>query len=278
MIPGHGSFPCPDEATFKALDLQAHITSADRKRPPGSALLSRHDTLTLPDNPPVKSGARSTMVHRFLLAGAETMNARLLESAKAWMQDPAHVSSRVSNRGAESHHSPEEAILPGSPAWCDEALSAAVQQDLATITSNECHRLTGWFNLASSPRCWNALHDHGTATWSIVYFVACRSGQGGPAEVSGSSGGADIDSGLDQMVPDGGQLSCFPGHLLLRTQLEPFTQKFAFLPISPEPGWLYIFPGHVCHAVAPSLTETTEGREGAGAFCRMTCAFNFSPC
>ena len=265
VIPGHGSLPCPEEATFEELSEQSSIREASSLSPPGSAAFLRHDTFTLPDNPPVKGGPRSTTVHKFQLAGGEPLAARLLDKAQAWMQDAAHASCRVSNRGGSYHSSEETIILEQPPAWCDEALVTAVQEALATVapdTQPECQRLTGWFNLATSRKGYNALHDHGTASWSCVFFVACNDGES-----------------QQERPADPGQLSRFPGHLLLRTQLEPFTQKFAFLPIAPQPGWLYLFPGHVCHAVAPFLPSeggVNDEEEPAGSreFCRMTCAFN----
>ena len=68
----------------------------------------------------------------------------------------------------------------------------------------------------------NTLHDHGTATWSAVYYVA--NGEGTP----------------DQQGP-----------LLLRTQLARRTQNFGFVEVAPTPGTLVIFPGYVPHAVLP---------------------------
>ena len=64
----------------------------------------------------------------------------------------------------------------------------------------------------SGPASFNAVHDHGTADWSFVYYV--RAGDG-----AGTQG-------------DGG---C----LLLRTQLRAARHEYAYVAVQPVPGELW---------------------------------------
>jgi len=96
--------------------------------------------------------------------------------------------------------------------------------------------LQGWLN-ASDASGSNALHDHRDASWSVVYFV---------------------DPGAEEPVrnPEGAR----PGSLLLRTQLTPFTHRYGYLEIVPRAGDMWVFPGHLSHAVLPrSIIHGTSG-------------------
>lgn len=113
-------------------------------------------------------------------------------------------------------------------AWKVVAQVAAERTAAATAADSQV--ITGWIN-ASDRRAFNALHDHGTTVWSLVYFVDA----GSPAE--------------EQRNCTEGQVVA-PGSLLLRTQMVPFTHQYGFLAVEPQPGELWAFPGKVLHVAA----------------------------
>ena len=49
--------------------------------------------------------------------------------------------------------------------------------------------------------------------------------------------------------------SACAGELLLETQLKAWTSEFAYLPVRPVPGTMWIFPGYMPHAVLPRATS-----------------------
>ena len=56
------------------------------------------------------------------------------------------------------------------------------------------------------------------------------------------------------------------GALLLKTQLAPYRPEFAFMPIQPRAGDLWLFPAYMPHAVLPrKLCEAQNNNEGIAA-------------
>ena len=147
--------------------------------------------------------------------------------------------------------------------------------------STRALRATGWFNATASDGAHNALHDHGEASWSVVYFAAFERGAADSGARGDGSVGATTDTGSStdagststgssatdtNTCADAGflPLSRHAGHLLLRFQLAPFTQHFGFAAVPPEPGTLWLFPGHVSHAVAPLGPVAASRGDGGG--------------
>jgi hypothetical protein len=95
------------------------------------------------------------------------------------------------------------------PGLCFEAL-AIIREDALSS-----YDLTGWLN-ASHETDFNILHDHGSAAWSLVYFAS--SGRGAGSEDLSNWNSHDL----------------LGGELLLKTQLQPFTHRYAYLPIRPD--------------------------------------------
>ena len=266
-IPGFGRFPCPDEATF--LDV-SHLVAR------GSEV--SHEAFAIPDNPPVRDlpEPRTTPLHRFVVRGWETINGKVKAACLRASEGGGGVT--VSNVGG-AFHSPETIMQGEHAAWCPRELIEAVEYAVGLCGSppSGCScsdaALTGWFNLTlTGQHAFHALHDHGTAHWSCVYFVDS------PTHVRTRSGGVESD---DRGHSD---LGSFDGCLMLRFQLEPFTHKFAFIAIPPTPGTLLVFPGYVPHAVAPvsdgstsTSTTSTAARDDDQCQCRLSVAFNWGP-
>jgi hypothetical protein len=232
-----------DGATFRRLVLddykqQPEFTTAGEP----SSLFSSHDVLELPDNPPRKEGPRTTTVHRFVVRKhveddlhlsslRESANAKASALMKKGSGQKEGV--RVSNIGG--YHSTEEMLNAGVSAWCPLMMSV-LSESLVTMTKSAepTHwLLSGWMN-ASDKSDYNALHSHGAAEWSFVYFVL-------PGDSDPDADTRDCSS----------MLANDSGCLLLRTQLAPFTQQYGFLSIGAAPGELWAFPGHLFHAVMP---------------------------
>ena len=247
-----------DGASFARLEPAAHVSAAEKfsDAEEASAHFASFETYELPDNPPVRGAPPTTRCHKFTLRaeGARVINARLRASAATLIAAAARADGtadgvRVSNVGG--FHSREvplsRDVVDGADAaddamWCGSELHDALRAALARV---ECCpragsgrarlRLTGWLN-ASPPTAFNALHDHGTAAWSFVYFGAAGDET------------ADPDEAADEAAP---AFEGRGGSLLLMTQLEPRTRRHAYLPIAPVPGELWAFPGYVPHAVLP---------------------------
>ena len=153
----------------------------------------------------------------------------------------------MSNQGG--FHSNEEAFTAATT-WYSPLLPLlhAALQRIGADYSHEA-AITGWIN-ASAPSAFNSLHDHGTSIWSMVYFV---------------------DDGGCAAQEDAELWGC----LLLRTQLVPFTHKYAFMAARPRPGDLWLFPGYLSHAVLPR--QLKEHGEGSGSL-RVSVACNLAPC
>ena len=232
------------------------------KRRVDARCFASHTTLVLPDNPPLKpcpESMRQTHVHRFTLTDgvAAGINGHLMAVAQRWRSEL--TGSSRSNVGG--YHSVEEVWQDGgcSREWYGglhnvvlEALRAlnadadAGTPGAAPVASGgggfdtDLH-VSGWFNV-SAPREFNTLHDHGDALWAAVYYVA-----------RGGEGAAD-DCGESGMETDADDARA-AGSLVLKTQLVPFSHTFGYLPIAPRAGDLWIFPGHLSHAVLPRTLQ-----------------------
>lgn len=96
-------------------------------------------------------------------------------------------------------------------------------------------------------RCgqFNLLHDHGSYTWSAVYYVA--------------PGNIPTDGGPHE------------GHILFRTAVVAGLCQYTSRP--PVPGTLLVFPGWLPHCVCPVTSAQEEGSEDLP---RISIAFNFN--
>ncbi|KAJ1462482.1 hypothetical protein M885DRAFT_610524 [Pelagophyceae sp. CCMP2097] len=202
-------------------------------------------SLELPDNPP-RPGPRSTAIHRFALADFDTLNHGLVQAALAAKADL----TIVSNVGGT--HSAEEVFADDPEAWY-AAISKLLERAIKTVAGAQVESATGWLN-SSAAWDYNTLHDHGTADWSAVYFAA--------------SGESDARAACAVDRTDAGAL-------ILRFQLKPFSHDYAFLAIRPTPGDLWLFPGHVAHAVMPrALSRGDATEDAAGDAARVSVACN----
>ena len=243
--------------------------------PPPSDSFESIATLSLPDNPPGGGGPRkrtATEVHRFVLAEgvASELNARLRRDAVAHSR--FQPGSSISNVGgyhsevvgfersdASTHwYGPLHALLV-------EALHAIDAFGEAGAVPSERLEISGWLNV-SAKDAHNKLHDHGSAMWSAVYFVDDGGGAEGAAALpTGWHEFVDAASGRSYFSPDSGEArdgqatwerpSACAGELLLETQLKAWTSEFAYLPVRPVPGTMWIFPGYMPHAVLPRATS-----------------------
>ena len=273
IFPGGNSVPCPEEATFQ------HVTPSCNSAEAIPEIMACHHVFDIPDNPP-RPGPRSTRVHRFSLSQSRCLNSHLKEACSSWARNFGGQSVNISN--VNSFHSPEEELVGNGSAWCNpvllDAVSSAVDAAATAEGSSfdEAWKFTGWFNISTLPESFNALHDHGNAQWSVVYFAGA---QGIESQVSSrgcDQAAVDVSTSGDTFLAPN-----FSGDLLLRFQLAPFTQHFGFFAVKPRPGDLWVFPGHVAHAVAPAgRVPTMRDKDGPehppGAIMRLSCAFNVS--
>jgi hypothetical protein len=179
----------------------------------------------------------------------------------------------------------------------EAALATTTAASAAVPTTAAFRAATGWFNRATGVGALHALHDHGDAHWACVYFAAAEGVSSAdpeaadPAAVApavvalddgSSSGSSDVggsnkgDGGAGNVAKMAGGAAgrgagfrpLAPrhlGHLLLRFQLQAFTQRFGFVAAPPIPGDLWVFPGHVAHAVAPTGASAVAPAAGAVA-------------
>ena len=151
------------------------------------------------------------------------------------------------------HHGPEEeeevATMPG-----------ATSLPWARARELNCR---GWLNVNDSTH-FNLLHDHGDAVWSAVYYVdpgmtAASTAPTPQAAPSASAAAAEGGAAPRRVRPPND--AAYAGALLLRTQLKAFSTDFAYLPVPPSAGDLWIFPGYLPHAVLPRTLPTAESGE-----------------
>ena len=172
---------------------------------------ARVDRYRLPDNAPGGGGA--SIARRYVVRDPASLLRSLRRKASA-----LRSGARVSNVGGR--RSDERAFDDDAGAWY-APVRALVAEALAA--DGDLAKLSGWLN-GSGDADANALHDHGDAAFACVFFV---------------DGGAAKPPHRDA------------GHLLLRTQLKAFTHEYAYVAVPPTPGDLWVFPGHVSHAVLP---------------------------
>jgi len=252
---GGGVWTTDDEATFMRLDSTNCLT---HERSVHAGCFESHTTLVLPDNPPIKPcpvTMRHTSVHRFVLSDgvAAAINGHLLSEAVRHSQ--LITGSSRSNVGG--YHSIEEVWQGGGSSgdWYGRLHNVVLEAvrvlsadaDAGTPggaggNSDADLHVSGWFNV-SGAREFNTLHDHGDALWAAVYYVA-RGGEAAAGVGSSDDGGeSDMETDTDDARA--------AGSLVLKTQLVPCTHTFGYLPIPPRAGDLWIFPGHLSHAVLP---------------------------
>lgn len=246
----------PDSNSWETQDERLMLLSASRyqQATPSSlrdaAFFSSYDRFDLPDHtaptrlqPPGPSRLSSlptTSVHRFRLTQhlCGTLLPALRDAALQQRRDAVGV--QVSNVGG--WHGPEQLLEEvaedggGSHWYTDVRLTLLAALTHLTSPSNERveaspvdweKRISGWLN-SSGPNAFNTLHDHGSdVEWSLVLFVA--------------TGETEETSAVD-----------LGGSLLLKTLLGPVaSQRHGFLPVAPEPGELWAFPGYMPHCVMP---------------------------
>lgn len=269
---------------------EAYFTSHDIYRLPDAAAPTR----VQPIGQSTFGGPCETSVHRFRLE--PQLREALLPAvwAAALQQrcdDPEGV--RVSNVGG--WHSPEQTLDPEATHgahWYSDLLPtlAAVVSHLQTDESrgaasaasdtSAAHAesgpvISGWLN-SSGPCAFNSLHDHGRdVEWSLVLFVATGEVAG---EVAGEDTGEDTGKEAEISAPENS--AGFGGSLLLKTQLGPVAHgRHGFLPVDPNPGELWAFPGYMKHCVMPRVLEaaspsTTPVQGETAARQRVSAAFN----
>lgn len=207
--------------------------------------------LSLPDNPPafaIRPDGNSevpgiTEVHRFVV---KCGIARQLNMALKAHGEALHAQGTgVHRSNIGGFHSAEELFTGSSSEWYGPLHNVVLEalrmiqhggsaQDGVTAdhlplpttwSSVASMQTSGWLN-ASAEYDFNTLHDHGDALWSAVYYV-------------------DDGCTADEPAP------FLAGALLLKTQLTAWKSNYAYLPVTPRPGDLWLFPSYMPHAVLP---------------------------
>jgi uncharacterized protein (TIGR02466 family) len=185
----------------------------------------------------------------FEVDGAEALNKALLEeiAARRGVED-GMVSS---NRGG--WHSERDLFKRPEPAHrrlCGELAAIAREATGRMVAGDRADavepQLNGWINV-STGQDYHSPHDHPGAFWSGSYYVSVPDEAGEP----GRSGEIEFLSGR------GGN----PHAAML-----PAPMTWDWVRISPRPGLVLLFPGHVRHWVLPQT--------GVGE--RISIAFNVS--
>ena len=144
------------------------------------------------------------------------------------------------------------AISIVEPSWRVEAEPHGDHDDASACDAE----VFGWLN-ASRAHDFNNLHAHPRCTWACVYYVDDGAGQGDTPGTPANSG----EEADDELL----------GALLLQTRPEPESDEFAFLPIRPQSGRLWLFPAHMPHAVMPRAILRAAG-DATGASAAEACA------
>ena len=247
--------------TWFALGQEVEFSRVGRKcdsenLPPPSPCFTSHVRYALKDN--IKGEAGTSWVHRFRLnaALASRLGAQLGSDAHSMADSQRGV--RISNVGG--FHSPEEQLRGEAGMWYSglyPVLSKAVRAACtpAELDASGCWAMSGWVNVSGEEH-FNALHDHGDYTYSLVYFVC-----DGAAEqrVPSTDDGPPPESPHPATRSEAqGELS--GGELLLKCQLRPFSHEYGYFPIRARPGDLWLFPAYMPHAVLPRrLTRLSSG-------------------
>jgi hypothetical protein len=247
-----------DGATFRRLVLDECVQTTPPSQTPGASLFSSHLKLALPDNPPRKDGPRASAVHKFVVREdiAKNILFRVLAERGKTHEEEMKKAAEGGNKAEEEDvgggfHSPEENLANdyGSK-WC-QVLKAVISEALVTLNGDAEPTpwlLSGWLN-AFDAENFTALHNSDTE-WSFVYFVL-------PGDASSNTAALSSDSGC----------------LLLRTQVEAFTQHYGYLSVKPTPGELWAFHGHVFRA---SMPGKPFGSDGVGAVTQGIAAANLN--
>jgi len=235
-------------AAFNRLDREQHRSM----HTPATEFFSSHEAYEIPDNPPTNIGPRSSRVDRFCLdvVLSRAINAEL---STTWQRMAMEDSSQVSNING-GFHSPEETWGHAtSSAWYSMLLPAVTAACRTRCSSDHAEfAISGWLN-SSSPSSFNCLHDHGDSELSVVYFVRA---------------GSDIPSRDNEHIQ--------AGSLLLRPQLAPFSHQYGYIDIAPRPGELWVFPGHLPHAVLPRVLSPADEGVSEDLSMRISVACNVS--
>ena len=132
---------------------------------------------------------------------------------------------------------------------CMRRLGETAKQALSHILERSCSDEMMWWPDAwlNISRCgqFNLLHDHGSYTWSAVYYV---------------SAGAAPREGREQ-----------DGNICFRTTIVGGLCQY--MTCRPKPGSLIIFPGWLPHCVCPNSAIDLQGEDEAP---RISVAFNFN--
>lgn len=218
-------------------------------------------------------------LHRFTVQPHEAapLNAELARLASGLAQSERGV-GKTNLGGWQS----DDELFDGTPSACCVMLrsiaSAALDEAQAYHTrhtartsdtgaplkeehrsSHASHASHAWLNVNRGGDS-NEMHTHDARRWSAVYFVTDLTGETAPT--SGATSdlvGADLG-----------------GHLIFRAGGIQGSSH-SFLPVPPEPGTLWLFPGSFPHCVLPFISSDEE-RTGGGdqqAHGRISVAINF---
>ena len=253
--------------------------------PPADSSFKSIATLSLPDNPPRRgAAARASLVHRFVMREecARPLNSQL-------RQDAVHSArsfsgSSISNVGGYHSQARRFDGTEGTPWYAavhrvlTEALRA-LHGDAGELESVPIENLEsfGWMNV-SAPSAFNKLHDHGAVPYSAVYFVDSGGEDSlsqptlpnGWQETRDSASGRFYYHSASTSQVQWERPSACGGELLLQTQLKAWTNDFAFLPIHPAPGTLWLFPGYMPHAVLPRAWSSDQDSLRISVACNVS--------
>ena len=126
--------------------------------------------------PPIADAAAATCASDAAATGAAS--AGVVSAGVEDKRDCARLKAEREATGARCSEAAAASREPSVESRPEAAAAAAAAATGETKEPNE-YELTGWLN-TSDEHSFNALHDHGSAAWSWVYFVA--DGGGGAAE------------------------------------------------------------------------------------------------
>ena len=279
---GHGPLSLPSSSRFHRLE-----PTRVQREPAARGVFDEHMVVNLPR----RTLRHSTVLplHRFVLRSevAQGLNAKLSALALAMRGTTPSVSK--TNRGG--YQSADDLFLKVSLA--DGGRSCGSFVELRSIADKVMREVqlyqqqqpplppptivssvsppewTAWLNVNQSGDA-NEMHVHDPRCWSGVYFVS--DGRGGLPERTRSEGLEDSnDAKRDGMGGSGSLDGCliFRGGAVSPRPSNPDPRSIsdeevshAFLPVLPEPGTFWVFPGSVPHCVLPF--EQDRGIDGNG--------------
>eukprot|EP00747_Dinoflagellata_sp_TGD_P072169 gnl/TRDRNA2_/TRDRNA2_157362_c0_seq1.p1 gnl/TRDRNA2_/TRDRNA2_157362_c0~~gnl/TRDRNA2_/TRDRNA2_157362_c0_seq1.p1 ORF type:complete len:395 (+),score=30.80 gnl/TRDRNA2_/TRDRNA2_157362_c0_seq1:119-1303(+) len=264
-----GGIPCPTGASMTPMKLLGTELVEDEGQ-----LIKLHEVLVMPDS----NALGVSPLHRFRLDPevATSLNDHLVRHTADEQRSQGGMGPVSSSNKLGCFHSAEQTIWPMSDEATNEAsvalshasLPEVIKEALAAVAKwHEEHPLfcpppledclvKAWYNLmpTQGSLAFNALHNHGTARWSGVYFATgADESRPFPKRLRGVSNDTDLP------------IAAFPGALMMRCQLVPSSTKFAYLPIKPIPGEMWLFPGFQAHAVAPIPSGTLQQHTASAA-------------